>query len=174
MPSIFIMRPQRKIQILLVCMGNICRSPMAEGVLRQRLIEAGLAHQISVDSAGTHGYHVGEPPDRRAQEAAAARGYDLSPLIARQVGIQDFHDFDLVLAMDRDNLSHLERLCPPQHRHRLRLFLSFSRRYNGQEVPDPYYGGRDGFERVLDMVEDAADGLLDHLRQELGLTVSAA
>lgn len=147
---------------------------MAEGVLRQRLIEAGLAHQISVDSAGTHGYHVGEPPDRRAQEAAAARGYDLSPLIARQVGVQDFHDFDLVLAMDRDNLSHLERLCPPQHRHRLRLFLSFSRRYNGQEVPDPYYGGRDGFERVLDMVEDAADGLLDHLRQELGLTVSAA
>ncbi len=166
--------PQHKIQILMVCMGNICRSPTAEGVLRQRLIEAGLAHRVIVDSAGTHDYHVGEPPDRRAQEAAAARGYDLSRLIGRQVSVQDFHDFDLILAMDWANLTHLERLCPPQHRHKLRLFLSYSRRYHGLEVPDPYYGGRDGFEQVLNMVEDAADGLIDSLRQELGLAASAA
>ncbi len=161
--------PLRKLHILMVCMGNICRSPTAEGVLRRRLQEAGLAHRGIVDSAGTHGYHVGEPPDRRAQEAAAARGYDLSRLIGRQVSVQDFHDFDLILAMDRANLTHLERISPPQHRHKLKLFLSYSRRYPGHEVPDPYYGGRDGFERVLDMVEDAADGLLDSLRRELGL-----
>lgn len=161
--------PRNKIQILLVCMGNICRSPTAEGVLRQRLMAAGLAHRVIVDSAGTHGYHVGEPPDPRAQAAASARGYDLSRLLARQVSSQDFHDFDLVLAMDWANLTHLERLCPPQHRRKLRLFLSYSRRYNGLEVPDPYYGGRDGFEQVLDMVEDAADGLIDSLRRALGL-----
>ncbi|MCS6786733.1 MAG: low molecular weight phosphotyrosine protein phosphatase [Thiobacillaceae bacterium] len=163
------MNPARKYHILLVCMGNICRSPTAEGVLRRRLQDAGLMHRVIVDSAGTHGYHVGSPPDRRAQEAAARRGYDLSRLIARQVGEQDCSDFDLVLAMDWDNLGHLERLCPPQHRHKLRLFLSFSRRYAGQEVPDPYYGGREGFERVLDMVEDAADGLVEFLQRELGL-----
>ena len=167
-------RPPHKIQILLVCMGNICRSPTAEGVLRQRLIDAGMAHRVIVDSAGTHGYHVGEPPDRRAREAAAARGYDLSRLIGRQVSVQDFHDFDLILAMDWANLTHLERMCPPQHQRKLRLFLSYSRRYPNHEVPDPYYGGRDGFEQVLDMVEDAADGLIDRLRQELGLAASAA
>lgn len=161
--------PTRNIQILLVCMGNICRSPTAEGVLRQRLQEAGLAHRVIVDSAGTHGYHVGEPPDRRAVEAAAGRGYDLSRLIARQVSVQDCHDYDLILAMDRANLAELQRLCPRMHQHKLRLFLAYSRRYPGQEVPDPYYGGRDGFERVLDMIEDAADGLLASLRQELGL-----
>lgn len=168
------MTSPRKIQILLVCMGNICRSPTAEGVLRQRLLNAGLAHRVIVDSAGTHGYHVGEPPDPRAQEAAAARGYDLSRLVARQVNRQDFHDFDLILAMDRANLAHLERLCPTQHRRKLRLFLSYSRRYPGREVPDPYYGGRDGFEQVLDMIEDAVDGLIDSLRQELDLAASAA
>lgn len=168
------MRPPHKIQILLVCMGNICRSPTAEGVLRQRLIDAGMAHRVIVDSAGTHGYHVGERPDPRAQAAAAARGYDLSRLIARQVSRQDFHDFDLILAMDWANLTHLERMCPPQHQRKLRLFLSYSRRYPNHEVPDPYYGGRDGFEQVLDMVEDAADGLIDRLRQELGLAASAA
>lgn len=162
-------QPNRKLQILMVCMGNICRSPMAEGVVRRRLQEAGLARLVLVDSAGTHGYHVGEPPDPRARECAAARGYDLSGLIGRQVSLQDFRDFDLILAMDRANLAHLERMCPPQHRHKLKLFLSYSRRYPGQEVPDPYYGGRDGFERVLDMIEDAADGLLDSLRRELGV-----
>lgn len=161
--------PYRKFHILMVCMGNICRSPTAEGVFRQRLLESGLAHRIIVDSAGTHGYHIGEPPDRRAREAAAARGYDLSRLIGRQVSVQDFHDFDLILAMDWANLTHLEQMCPPQQRHKLRLFLSYSRRYPGQEVPDPYYGGRDGFERVLDMIEDAADGLIERLRQELGI-----
>ncbi len=163
------MSTYRKLQVLLVCMGNICRSPTAEGVVRRRLQEAGLAHRVIVDSAGTHGYHVGEPPDWRAQEAAAARGYDLSRLIARQVSLQDFQDFDHILAMDWGNLSHLERICPPRHRHKLKLFTAYSRRYTGLEVPDPYYGERDGFERVLEMVEDAAEGLIAHLRQELGL-----
>lgn len=161
-------KPYKKIHVLMVCMGNICRSPTAEGVFRHRLRQAGLEHAVIVDSAGTHGYHVGARPDRRAQEAAAARGYDLSRLIARQVSIQDFTDFDYILAMDRENLYALETLCPPQHREKLRLFLSFSRTYAGKEVPDPYYGGRQGFEKVLDMVEDAADGLLEALCRELG------
>jgi len=155
---------QDKTSILLVCMGNICRSPTAEGVLRDKLAAAGLLDRVRLDSAGTHDYHVGKPPDRRAQEAAGKRGYDLSPLRARQVGVRDFSEFDLILAMDEDNYRNLLRACPEPQRHKVRLFLSFSRQYTGQDVPDPYYGGSQGFDLVLDMVEDAAAGLIDSLR----------
>lgn len=157
------MSANNRVSVLFVCMGNICRSPTAEGVFRARVRAAGLERQIRIDSAGTHDYHVGRPPDARAREAASDRGYDLDELRARQVSAADFVDFDLVLAMDRDNLASLRRRCPAEHRHKLRLFLSFSRRFPNLEVPDPYYGGRQGFQQVLDMVEDAASGLLDEL-----------
>ncbi|HSC96463.1 MAG TPA: low molecular weight protein-tyrosine-phosphatase [Burkholderiales bacterium] len=150
--------------ILFVCMGNICRSPMAEGVFRHQVKQAGLEGRIVIDSAGTHDYHVGEPPDPRAQRAAGRRGYDLSMLRGRQVSRADFGEFDYLLAMDRMNLRVLERLCPSRHGHKLKLFLAFSTDAVPREVPDPYYGGEQGFEQVLDLVEEAAQGLLDHLR----------
>ncbi len=154
-------------RVLFVCTGNICRSPTAEAVF-QRLVErAGLAHLIGADSAGTHGYHVGEPPDPRTQAAASARGYDLSRLRARRIAREDFHSFDLVLAMDRDHHAILARFAPPSAGHKLRMLMEFARRSRTDEVPDPYYGGPDGFELVLNLVEDAAQGLLDHLRGEL-------
>jgi len=148
-------------------MGNICRSPTAEGVFNHHVAQAGLAELIASDSAGTHDYHIGDPPDPRAQNAAGRRGYDLSPLRGRQVGLRDFADFDYVLAMDDYNLRALERLCPSQHRHKLKLFMEFSAGAGMREVPDPYSGGPDGFELVLDMVEQAAQGLLHHLRSRI-------
>ncbi len=147
-------------KVLVVCTGNICRSPTAEGVLRHLAHESGVS--LHVDSAGTHGYHVGEPPDERAQRHAARRGYDLSALRARRIERADFEAFDLILAMDRGHLRILERLCPPGHRGKLRLFLE------DREVPDPYYEGPEGFERVLDLVESGARGLLAGLPQEQG------
>jgi protein-tyrosine phosphatase len=141
-------------------MGNICRSPTAEGVFRKKVQSAGALDRISIDSAGTHDYHIGKSPDRRAQHAASGRGYDLSELRGRQVGASDFLEFDYILAMDQENLTNLQRICPPQHQHKLRLFMTFSHRFSETEVPDPYYGGEQGFEQVLDMVEDAAAGLL--------------
>jgi protein-tyrosine phosphatase len=149
----------------MVCMGNICRSPTAEGVFRQRLREAGLDHLVRLDSAGTHDYHIGKSPDLRASQAASRRGYDLSDLVGRQVCARDFETFDLILAMDAENLANLKRVCPAGQAHKLRLFLSFSERFAGQEVPDPYYGGPQGFDHVLDMVEDAAEGLLAEIRR---------
>lgn len=154
------MSKTRPIGILFICMGNICRSPTAEGVFRQRLRDAGLEHAVRLDSAGTHGYHIGRAPDARASQAAARRGYDLSDLVGRQVCAQDFVEFDLILAMDQDNLANLRQVCPAGMEHKLRLFLSFSRLFPGLEVPDPYYGGQQGFDRVLNMVEDGAEGLL--------------
>ncbi|MEW5943973.1 MAG: low molecular weight protein-tyrosine-phosphatase [Pseudomonadota bacterium] len=151
-------------KVLFVCMGNICRSPTAEGVFRHQVEAAGLADRIQADSAGTHDYHIGEPPDRRSQAMAAKRGYDLSGLRGRQVRVEDFHEFDYVLAMDRHNLSILQQLCPPEHARKLRLFLEFSSNFDADEVPDPYYGGAQGFEHVLDLVEDAARGLLEEIR----------
>ncbi len=148
----------------MICMGNICRSPTAEGVFRRLAEQTGVLDRLLIDSAGTHDYHVGSVPDERAQEAARRRGYDLSGLRARQVADRDFERFDYLLAMDRENLAALQRRCPPEHQHKLRLYLSFSERFNGQEVPDPYYGGRQGFDLVLDMVEDAAQGLLGEIR----------
>lgn len=153
------------LRVLFVCMGNICRSPTAEGVFRAHVERAGLDTQVEVDSAGTHGYHVGSAPDPRAQAAARQRGYELSGLRARRVTEADFRRYDLILAMDRDNLSLLRDACPAEERHRLRLFLEFARNFGDDEVPDPYYGGPEGFERVLDLVEDAAAGLIDEIRQ---------
>lgn len=154
----------RTIRVLFVCTGNICRSPTAEAVFKHQVAQAGLAHLIGSDSAGTHHFHIGEPPDPRAQKAAGQRGYDLSGLRGRQVGQADFVEFDFVLAMDEDNLRALQRLCPPQNSHKLQLFMAFSPAAGTREVPDPYYGGPKGFERVLDLVEQAAQGLLRHLR----------
>jgi len=153
--------------VLFVCTGNICRSPTADGVFRHLVREAGLEAKVRVDSAGTHDYHAGEPPDERAQVHALRRGYDLSALRARQVARGDFERFDLVLAMDRGHLRVLQRLAPPEHRHKLRLFMEFAATRRRDEVPDPYYGGAGGFEEVLDMVEDAAHGLLEELRGRL-------
>jgi len=159
------MSNNKQIGILMVCMGNICRSPTAEGVFRRRLRESGLDKTVRLESAGTHAYHVGSAPDNRAQKAALGRGYDLSSLVGRQVSKSDFERFDYILAMDHDNLADLSARCPQEHRHKLRLYLSFSSRYKDHEVPDPYYSGPQGFERVLDMIEDAADGLLAEVRR---------
>ncbi len=157
----------RQFSVLFCCMGNICRSPTAEGVFRAQLHEAGLAAQVHLDSAGTHAYHLGEPPDARSQRHARKRGYDLSRQRAREVRAADFAAFDLVLAMDFDNLARLEQDCPPEHRHKLRLFMSFAPQAGSAVVPDPYYSGADGFEVVLDLVEQAGRGLLAHVQREL-------
>lgn len=151
-----------KISVLFVCMGNICRSPTAEGVFRHHVEEAGLGDRIIVDSAGTHAYHVGDPPDRRANAAAERRGIQLGDLRARRVSDEDFERFDYVLAMDLDNLERLKDQSPSEHHNKVRLFLEFSS-LKEREVPDPYYGGAAGFERVLDLVEDASRGLLETL-----------
>ena len=145
-------------------MGNICRSPVAEGVFRHCVEKAGLAERILVDSAGTHDYHVGKPPDTRMQRAALKRGYDLSKLRGRQVTQSDFTQFDYVLAMDKANLAILHRLAPPNTATQPKLFLEYAHQHKQREVPDPYYGGADGFEQVLDMVADAAQGLLEHIQ----------
>lgn len=146
-------------------MGNICRSPTAEAVFRARVEAAGLAHSFQIDSAGTHDYHIGDAPDLRAQRAARLRGYEMGNLRGRQVETSDFNCFDYVLAMDQSNLSILQRMRPHEAESHLGLFLAYAQRHHEREVPDPYYGGGDGFERVLDMVEDASDGLLMHIRK---------
>jgi protein-tyrosine phosphatase len=155
--------------ILMVCMGNICRSPTAEGVLRHLVREAGLEEAVRIDSAGTLDYHVGSPPDERSCAHARRRGYDLSRLRARQVEALDFERFDLILAMDWRNLEELRNACPPQHQHKLRRLMEFAPTGMAEVVSDPYYGGHEGFERVLDQVEQACRGLLIHLRDAVGL-----
>lgn len=149
--------------VLFLCMGNICRSPTAHGVFRHKVQQAGLAHKVFVTSAGTHNYHPGEPPDRRSQHAARERGYDLSDLRARQLSDQDFEQHDLLLAMDWDNLALAEQRCPPAYRRKLRRLTEFCRRHDAAVVPDPYYGGETGFQQVLDLIEDACDGLLEQV-----------
>ena len=156
----------KKIKVLFVCMGNICRSPTAEAVFRHYVENAGLSEHILIDSAGTHDYHIGDAPDSRAQCAAQQRGYDMSALRGRQVDTSDFRHFDYVLAMDRANLAILQRITPPDSATQARLFLEYARHHEEREVPDPYYGGTDGFERVLEMTEDAAQGLLEEIRQQ--------
>jgi len=153
------------VRLLFICTGNICRSPTAEGVFRARAMQAGLEHRVRVDSAGTHGYHIGDAPDPRSCTAALRRGIDLSSLRGRKVTVQDFDRFDLLLAMDRGHLRALQALAPPDKADRAHLFLRFAPRLGLKDVPDPYYGGPEGFEQVLDMIEAASDGLLDHLRQ---------
>ena len=153
--------------VLFVCTGNICRSPTAHGVMVQQLERAGLAARVQVDSAGTPGYHRGDPPDERSQEHAARRGYDLSGLRARQVTAEDFVAYDLILTMDGGHLELLEQQCPPQLRHKLQRFTVWCSRHSSVDVPDPYYGGAQGFEHVLDLVEDGCSGLLQHVRSRL-------
>lgn len=144
-------------------MGNICRSPTAEGVFRHQVSKAGQTDNIIIDSAGTHDYHIGSSPDKRAQQFALQRGYDLSGLRGRQVCIRDFYEFDYILAMDGENLANLCQICPPKEQHKLKLFMEFSRGFSQREVPDPYYGENQGFDNVLNMVEDAASGLLEEI-----------
>ncbi len=148
-------------RILMVCTGNICRSPTAEGVLRARAAARGLDARVEVDGCGTHGYHVGDPPDPRAVAAAARRGVDLSELRARCLDAADFERFDLLLAMDRGHLAHLNRMCPPAHAHKLRLYLDLAPDLGPRDVPDPWYGDLQDFEHVLDLVEEVSERLLD-------------
>ncbi|KVL52168.1 phosphotyrosine protein phosphatase [Burkholderia territorii] len=156
-----------RVAICFVCLGNICRSPTAEGVMRHQVDAAGLADRIAIDSAGTGDWHVGEPPDTRAQAAARTRGYDLSALRARQVSAADFERFDLLLAMDEANFAELRRRCPPGHRDKVRLLMEFAPGATETEVADPYFGGAQGFETVLDQVERACAGLLETLRSDV-------
>jgi protein-tyrosine phosphatase len=154
----------KPIKVLMVCLGNICRSPTAHAVFSKRVSDAKLKKAIEVDSAGTGDFHIGEKPDKRARSAAKQRGYDLSGLRARQVKASDFEKFDYILAMDDNNLRDLLAQCPLELRHKLQLFMEFTDN-NYMSVPDPYYSGVDGFQLVLNLVEDASDGLLAHIRQ---------
>ena len=156
------------VKVLFVCLGNICRSPTAEGVFRAIVHKAGLSGEIKTDSCGTAAYHVGEPPDPRSQDAAKIRGFDLSDLRARRVTKDDFVEFDYVLAMDRHNLRNLRRLMPFNAKAEPALFLDFGENLTEREVPDPYYGGPDGFETVLDLIERASVGLLRDIRHRFG------
>lgn len=156
------------IKVLFVCLGNICRSPTAEGVFRHLLVREGLESGILADSAGTAAYHVGSPPDPRAQEAALRRGVDLSAIRGRRAGPSDMDEFDYVLAMDRENHASLMAIAGEQG-HKIRLFMDYASRFDESEVPDPYYGGAGGFEQMLDMIEDASEGLLSELRRNHSL-----
>jgi protein-tyrosine phosphatase len=158
------------LSVLFVCTGNICRSPSAEGVLRARLRAESLADRVATDSAGTHGYHVGDPPDARSVAAARRRGIDISDLRARKLAPADFARFDLILAMDRSHLAALQRLAPAGARAGLALFLDHAAGPAGRDVPDPYYGHGDHFEDVLDLLEDGVDGLMAELRRRLAET----
>ena len=155
---------KEKTSVLFVCMGNICRSPTSEGVFRHFVEQAELSDCVEVDSAGTHVYHTNEPADRRSSAAAVRRGYSLSGIRARRVQEDDFERFDFIVAMDRDNLANLQAQSASEHRHKISLFLAHAAGPE-DEVPDPYYGGAAGFERVLDLVEEASRGLLETLKQ---------
>lgn len=161
-------------KILFVCLGNICRSPTAEIVFRQLLIREALELPIEIDSAGTADYHVGSPPDRRSCEAALRRGYDMSALRARALDERDFARFDLILAMDSAILQALRRRAPAQVQERIRLFLEFAPGQQSCDVPDPYYGGPNGFEEVLDLVEAASRGLLQQVRSGQAIRLRAS
>ena len=159
---------QKKIKVLFVCMGNICRSPTAHGVFEKLVNDEGLSHRIEVDSAGTHAYHIGEPPDKRSQQTAFAHGFDLSYIRGRQVTSEDFAYYDYILAMDKDNYANLSHLCTGEDCSKLFLFLSFAPQLKPiDEVPDPYYGGSKGFENVYDMIIQASDGLLAEIKVKL-------
>ena len=154
----------KKTRVLFVCMGNICRSPTAEGVFSALVKTQKINDQFVIDSAGTHAYHVDEAPDLRSQKAAKDRGVDLANIRARKVVYGDFEDFDYLLAMDSDNYSILIEACPEQHKDKIKYFLEYAPQLSTREVPDPYYGGKYGFELVLDMIEDASVGFLNSLK----------
>ena len=153
--------------ILFVCMGNICRSPTAHGVFRHKVKEQGLGYVIHVDSAGTHNYHPGSAPDDRSQAYAAKRGYQLSDLRARQITAEDFDLHDLILVMDWDNLALVQDICPSSAQKKVRRLTEFCLTSDSPVIPDPYYGGADGFNQVLDLVEDAAEGLLRYVKHRV-------
>lgn len=155
------------VKVLFVCTGNICRSPTAEGVFRALVEREGLGHSVTVDSAGTHAYHVGEPPDQRSCQAARKRGIVLDDQRARKVKASDFHNFDVILAMDRGHYQSLIAMCPKGSEARVRPFMAFAPDWGIEDVPDPYYGAGDGFQRVLDMVEAGSAGLLEHIRKTM-------
>lgn len=163
------MSQNHTVSVLFVCLGNICRSPTADGIFRGLVEQAGLEHRIRVDSAGTGAWHVGNAPDPRTQQAAAQRGYDLSRLRARQAIEDDFHQFDLILAMDQSNYNDLMDLQPSNSRASLQMFLAYAPELGVRDVPDPYYGGQDGFEQVLDLVETAGQNLLEQLKRQYRL-----
>ena len=148
-------------RVLFVCMGNICRSPMAEGVFRHLIRNAGLDDVVRVGSAGTHAFHVGEAPDKRAQAVVQKRGYEIADLRARRVREKDFEEFDMILAMDWDNLALLQQMAPKSHHHKLQLLMRFATEHETATIPDPYYGNAQGFDQVLDYIEDACAGLLE-------------
>lgn len=156
----------QKIKVLFVCMGNICRSPTAEGVFNALLTSRNIAEYFDVDSAGTHAYHVGDAPDLRAQKAARDRGVELKQIRARKIANDDFEKFDHILVMDDDNFMIVQEICPEDHKHKVRHFLEYAPHLKVREVPDPYYGGSYGFERVLDMVEEASRGFVDAMLQD--------
>ncbi len=154
-----------KIKVLFICMGNICRSPTAEGVFTRLIKSEKIDKQFIIDSAGTHAYHVGDAPDLRAQKAAKDRGIDLAKIRARKVIVGDYEDYDYLLVMDTDNYDLVMEFCPAEYKHKVKYFLEYAPHLDTIEVPDPYYGGKYGFERVLDMVEEASIGFLNTLRQ---------
>ena len=158
------------ISVLFVCMGNICRSPMAEGVFRHRVIDAGLEEAFHIDSAGTIGFHAGSPPDQRGQVTTIMHGIDISEQRSRKLVASDYHDFDYILAMDRDNYHEMVALAPGHMHNRITLFLSHHENPPIKEVPDPYYGGDEGFEHVFDLVDGAAEGLLSSIISKHKLT----
>ncbi len=159
------MNNNRKVSVLFVCMGNICRSPTAEGVFATMIKAQNIADQFEIDSAGTHAYHIGEAPDLRAQKVAKDRGIQLSHIRSRKVVFGDFEDFDYLLAMDDDNYEILMQASPEQFKYKVKYFLEYAPNLDSREVPDPYYGGKYGFERVLDMVEDASVGFVNSLKK---------
>ena len=148
-------------RVLFVCMGNICRSPMAEGVFRHQIRQAGLDEVVKVSSAGTHAFHVGEAPDKRAAAVAAKRGFDITDMRGRQIADQDFEEYDLILAMDWDNLSLLQQRAPKRLHHKIQLLMRFATEHESATIPDPYYGNAQGFEQVMDYIQDACNGLLE-------------
>lgn len=162
------MNDKREVSVIFICMGNICRSPTAEAVFRKYIEDADLKDAVLIDSAGTHAYHIGNPPDQRSTAVAAQRGYRMDALRARQVSAADIEQFDYVLAMDQENLSILRQMAPSHLRDKPQLFMSFAPQYGLSEVPDPYYGGAKGFDQVLDMVEEACGGLLQTIRRQSG------
>ena len=154
---------EQKHRILFVCMGNICRSPTAEGLLIEKVNTENASQNFEIDSCGTHEYHLGHPPDSRSQEAAAKRGIDLSNLRSRKIKASDFEYYDLILAMDNLNRDNLMRLCPDEYKYKIKLMLDYLPEYSFDEVPDPYYGGEHGFEHVLDILEEAIEALYEDI-----------